>query len=149
MQIIYPVERLDEAASLGRPLYLARTVDGVASRWHPSSAGPLVALQNAPQFEAPADSVPVGLNYGDMIELSAASIDANSFHPGDVVPLTLYWRALQQPDADYAVSLRLLDPQGAAIYQIDSQHPVLGMAPTSGWQPGEVVGDYYELQLPS
>ena len=26
--------------------------------------------------------------------------------------------------------------------------PVLGMAPTSRWQQGEVVGDYYEIQLP-
>ena len=34
------------------------------------------------------------------------------------------------------------------VAQLDSQHPALGMAPTSRWLQGEVVGDYHELQLP-
>jgi hypothetical protein len=31
---------------------------------------------------------------------------------------------------------------------VDYANPVLGMYPTSKWQPGEVVGDFYELALP-
>ena len=57
--IIYPIERLDEAASTGRPLYLTRTLGGVAERWRASSDGPLVALRDAPQFDVPAGSTPL------------------------------------------------------------------------------------------
>jgi hypothetical protein len=33
--------------------------------------------------------------------------------------------------------------------KVDSQHPVLGTFPTSLWMAGEVVSDYYEIQLPA
>jgi hypothetical protein len=66
-----------------------------------------------------------------------------------VVPLTLYWRALSVLAHDYSVSLRLFDAAGQEIFKQDSQHPVLGTYPTSQWSAGEVVGDYYEIQLPS
>jgi hypothetical protein len=59
----------------------------------------------------------------------------------------LHWRALQVPAHDYSVSLRLYDRAGAQVYQVDSQHPVLGTYPTSRWAAGQVVSDYYELQL--
>lgn len=149
VQIVYPVERLGEAAAWGRPIYLARTVANVAGRWHPSSLGPLVALLEAPRFETPSDSLPIGMDFGGVVELAAAEPAASAYQPGQVVPLAIYWRALQQFSADYSVSLRLLDAEGAVIAQVDSQHPVLGMAPTSQWLPGQVLGDYYELQLPS
>ncbi len=149
VQIVYPVERLDEAAGWGRPLYLARTVADIADRWRPASAGPLVALLDEPRFAAPDDSRPIGLDFGGVIELAAAAPATAAYRPGQVAPLTLYWRVLRQPTVDYSVSLRLLDAAGSPIAQVDSQHPVLGMAPTSRWQPGQVVADYYELQLPS
>lgn len=148
VQIVYPIERLDEAATWGRPLYLARTVDGVAKRWHPSSVGPLVALQERPTFTLPQNGLQVGLNFSDTIELTMARYETSTLRPGQVVPVTLYWRALQKPSLDYAVSLRLLDEAGETIYQIDNHHPVLGMAPTSHWESGEVIGDYYEIQIP-
>ncbi len=148
VQIVYPVERLNEAAGWDRPLYLARTVDGVAGRWYPTNTGPLTALRTAPQFDAPEQSAAIGLNFGGVLELQSASLATSELQPGQVVPLTLYWRALQQPTADYSVSLRLIDPIGAVVAQVDSQHPVLGMAPISQWQAGQVVADYYELQTP-
>ena len=64
-----------------------------------------------------------------------------------MLPLTLHWRALQQPPHDYSVSLRLLSGTGGQLAQVDSQHPVLGTYPTSRWTAGEVVSDYYEIQL--
>ena len=44
--------------------------------------------------------------------------------------------------------MRLFDEGGGQAYQVDSQHPVLGTYPTSRWTAGEVVSDYYELQIP-
>jgi hypothetical protein len=45
------------------------------------------------------------------------------------------------------VSLRLFDQMGQQVFKVDSQHPVLGTFPTSLWEEGEVVSDYYEMQL--
>jgi hypothetical protein len=84
-----------------------------------------------------------------MFELAGVTAGATSTYPGTVVPLTLYWRAIQAPAHDYSISLRLFDAGGQEVFKVDSQHPVLGTYPTSRWTAGEVVGDYYEIQLPA
>ena len=149
VQVIYPVERLAEAAATGRPLYLARTAPGLADAWHPSNAGPLIALQPAPNSELPEGISPIGLRLGNAFELAGCRAEGTQFRPPAVVPLTLYWRALEAPGHDYSVSLRFLDGAGQELLRVDSQHPVLGTYPTSRWTAGEVVGDYYEIQLPA
>ena len=149
VQIVYPIERLEEVSASGRPLYLARTHAGLADRWHPSAIGPLIALQTAPAFELPVDASTLSVRLGDTFELAGATAGSTSTYPGTVVPLTLYWRALQAPAHDYSISLRLFDVGGQEVFKVDSQHPVLGTYPTSRWTAGEVVGDYYEIQLPA
>ena len=148
VRIIYPIERLNEAAALGRPLYVARTVDRAAASWHPASTNALVALRNTPSFEVSPEATPLGVRFGEVIELAGYRYGESALRPGQVLPLTLYWKALQSPAYDYSVSVRLFDEAGTSIFQVDSEHPVLGMYPTSLWQPGEVISDYYEVQLP-
>jgi hypothetical protein len=148
VEIIYPITRLDEAAAMGRPLYIARTYDGLADRWHPSSVGPLIALNPEPARQLPADMQPLGAQVGDSLELAGFSYDQADPVAGAVVPLTLYWRTLAPPSADYSVSLRLYDDAGNEVFKVDNQNPVLGSYPTSRWGTGEVVADYYEIQLP-
>jgi hypothetical protein len=170
VQVLYPIERLDEAAGLGRPLYLARTLPGVAHRWHPSCSDALIALHNNPTPKLPDDVTTLGIQFVgasseggssdasrrlpqapvdvDRIELAAFRYGPTGFCPAQVVPLTLYWRAIAAPAHDYSVSLRLLNGAGEQVFAVDSQHPVLGAYPTSMWTAGEVVGDYYEIQLP-
>jgi hypothetical protein len=147
--IVYPVERLDEAAGSGRPLYISRNQPGLTDRWHPSSTGPLIALRSEPTSDLPPDSSPIGIQLGDTIELAGFVYGQADFLPATVVPVTLYWQALVDPAHDYSISLRLLDEAGEEVFKVDSQHPVLGTYPTSQWVAGEVVGDYYEIQLPS
>lgn len=148
VQIVYPIERLDEAAGRGEPLYIARTLPGVAGRWHPSAVHALVALRDSPLYDLPPQATSTQLDFGGLIALAGFQYGDTDFVPPQVVPLTLYWRALQTPSFDYSVSLRLLDGAGGEVFKVDSQHPVLGMYPTSRWLPGEVVADYYEMQLP-
>jgi hypothetical protein len=148
VEIVYPVERLDEAAVSERPLYIARNHPGLADRWHPSNSGPLIALRPEPVLNLPADIVPLGIELGDVLKLAGFAYGEAEFLPATVVPLTLYWQALRAPEHDYSVSLRLLDERGQEVLKVDSQHPVLGTYPTSRWMDGEVVGDYYEIQLP-
>jgi hypothetical protein len=147
-QIMYPIERLDEAASLGRPLYIARNHPDLTGRWYPSSSGPLIALLPEPVLDPPPGISPLDIRFGDAFEVVGSSQGEDEYHPAEVVPLTLYWRALQAPMHDYSISLRLLDGAGHEIYKVDSQHPVLGTYPTSLWTEGQVVADYYEIQLP-
>ncbi len=148
VRIVYPVERLQAAAASGRPLYIARNHPGLAGPWHPTASGPLVALQATPASEPPPGFAPLDLQLGDVLRLLGYSYGETRFHPADVVPLTLHWRALRAPLHDYSISLRLLDEAGQEVYKVDSQHPVLGTYPTSLWAQGEVVSDYYEIQLP-
>jgi hypothetical protein len=161
VQIVYPIERLDEAAAWGRPLYLARAQGGIADRWYPLCNHSLIALHAEPVTELPGDAQPLSVRLGDVLELADYKVGhadgwggleggaAPGFFPSSVVPLTLHWRALQAPAHDYSVSLRLFDGAGQVVYVIDSQHPVLGTYPTSRWAAGQVVADYYEMQLPS
>ncbi|MGD8466741.1 MAG: DUF2723 domain-containing protein [Anaerolineae bacterium] len=148
VQIVYPVDRLAEAAASGRPLYLTRNDPAAASQWHPSSSGPLIALHAEPVLAPPADVVPINLQMGDDFRLAGVTYGEAALYPAMVAPLTLHWQALQSPSHDYSVSLRLFDEAGEEIAQVDSQHPVLGTYPTSLWTAGEFVSDYYELQLP-
>ena len=145
--VVYPVEQLAEAEAAGRPLYLARTYPGLAERWHPSASGPLIALHPEPVYDLPADLSPLGIQLGDAFELAGLTYGEAAYHPATVVPLTVYWRALQAPAHDYSVSLRLFDEGGQEVFKVDSQHPVLGTYPTSLWTAGEVVADYYEVPL--
>jgi hypothetical protein len=147
VQVLYPLDRLEETAAEGRPLYLARTYPGLADRWHPSAGGPLIALQPEPVYDLPADVSPLGIRLGEAFELAGFAQGEAAYRPGTVVPLALYWRAIQAPAYDYSVSLRLFDGTGQEAFKVDSQHPVLGTYPTSLWAAGEVVADYYEILL--
>jgi hypothetical protein len=158
VEIVYPVERLEEAAASGRPLYIARAQAGLADRWHPSCSGSLIHLQRASAFDVPSamaapDITALGARLGPFDLLGYAvgeTPDAGRpyFYPGEVVPLTLHWRAIETPEHNFSVSVRFFDPGGEQVYQVDAQHPVLGTYPTSRWSAGEVVSDYYELQIP-
>jgi hypothetical protein len=148
VEIVYPLDRLAEAAASGRPLYLTRNDPAATSQWHPSSSGPLIALHREPVLTPPPDMVPINLQMGDDFRLAGVTYGQADLYPVTVAPLTLHWQALQAPSHDYSVSLRLFDESGQEITQVDSQHPVLGTYPTSLWTAGEFVNDYYEIQLP-
>jgi len=147
--IIYPLERLAEVVDSGRPLYLTRNYPDLWKYWHPSSTGPLIALRPEPTSDLPPDIIPLSIQLGDAFELTGFVYGEADYTPGTVVPLTLYWRALQPPVYDYSVSLRVFNEAGQEIFKVDSQAPVLGTYPTTMWTEGEVVGDYYEIQLPA
>ncbi|MDE3089772.1 MAG: hypothetical protein KGJ80_10380, partial [Chloroflexota bacterium] len=52
------------------------------------------------------------------------------------------------PD-DYAVSVRVTNPSGDALWaQADSQ-PSSGTEPTSAWQPGQIITDRHAVTIPS
>ncbi len=69
------------------------------------------------------------------------------FYPGEVVPLSLLWRALDTPALDYNVGLFVLNAEGSVVAQRD-RAPQDGFRPMNTWRLGETVRDNHGLQLP-
>jgi hypothetical protein len=111
-----------------------------------------VSVQGRPRsFSLPAIDRPVGVTFGDAIELVGFNLpisqslrEASDLHPGQELALTLVWRALAPVDDDYTVTVQLLGPDGQVYGQRDAP-PLEGQAPTSTWSPGEVLTDLYRL----
>lgn len=151
----YPVGNLGAALKNypDRPIWLmARTA--VPPERRLSGDGPFVRIGRADEYATviPVDARPraarfedtlelVGVGYADRLGKRVADPDPR----GDVLPVTLYWRALGGARPDLSISVRLIDGGGAIAAQQDNASPVLSLYPTSRWHEGEVVGDYYEL----
>jgi 4-amino-4-deoxy-L-arabinose transferase-like glycosyltransferase len=71
---------------------------------------------------------------------------AASLSPGDVLVLSLYWRAEGPTDQPLTVFTHLLGPDGQLYGQWDNP-PVRGTYPTTDWLPGEEVVDQYEIPV--
>lgn len=61
---------------------------------------------------------------------------------GETVPLTLFWRADEKPDADYIFQLQFGDTASAPLPLANAAYP------TSQWTPGEIVRGQYVVQVP-
>jgi energy-converting hydrogenase Eha subunit B len=68
--------------------------------------------------------------------------------PGESVPLTLYWRALEAIAEDYAIAVTL-QGDGPGQHAEWINQPVNGRYPTPGWQMDELVRDPWTLHLPA
>lgn len=69
-----------------------------------------------------------------------------SLSPGDVLALSLYWRAEGPTQQPLTVFTHLLGPDGQLYGQWDNP-PVRGTYPTTDWLPGEEVVDQYEIPV--
>jgi len=112
---------------------------------------PLGSLQVAGwprQFEAPPMQTKVEGNFGDLVELLGYDLEIQPA-TGDAgsVKLSLYWRALSEMETSYTTFVHVLNQAGQVVSQVDHV-PGDGAFPTSGWLPGEVIPDRFELALP-
>jgi hypothetical protein len=87
------------------------------------------------------------VSFAGSMALLGYDLSAETLAPGSTLALTLTWRCEQAPPADYTVFVHLLDGTTAVRAQEDAP-PGQGSAPTSGWEPGEVIVDRHELTLP-
>lgn len=159
LYINYPIdgwpEWLERARAEGRAFYLTRHLPEVVGQRFLTSEGPLVRLQTRASHAIPEDSLPAAINFGDELELIGYSYlqegrpaRAPRLRPGSVLSAVLYWRPKRPLAENYSISIRLLDSSDQPIASVDNLHPVLSLYPTSLWEPGEIVSDYYELLLP-
>jgi hypothetical protein len=95
----------------------------------------------------PSIDHPLDINFGGLIQLEGYDLDAPTpLHAGEVVTLTLYWRARQEIDASYKVFNQSYYGNGVMVAQQDG-YPVCGGRGTWIWNPGEQVVDVHLLPI--
>ncbi|MBN2391133.1 MAG: glycosyltransferase family 39 protein [Anaerolineae bacterium] len=123
--------------------YLAQHAYKAADTW--LSTVRLAIYGTAALPDAPTTSLNARL--GDTITLEGYALPKAVFAPGDIIPLTLFWRAEVTPAERYKVFIHLLNANGTLGAQTDSE-PGGGFALTSLWSPGESMIDRYGVLVP-
>jgi hypothetical protein len=82
----------------------------------------------------------------DEIELVGYKLLDQTVAAEDTFGLNLYWRSLRPAASNYTVFVHAVGPDQVIRGQWDSP-PAQGTAPTSGWLPGEVIEDHFEVPL--
>ncbi len=90
---------------------------------------------------------PLSARLGDAIRLDGYALPQSSYTAGEVIPVTLFWRAETPPATRYKVFVHLLDANGALVAQTDRE-PVGGFWPTDRWPVDEPIVDRYGVWLP-
>jgi len=123
--------------------YLARNAHKAGDAWISTVRLAIYGTSLLP--DAPTAFVAAQL--GDVITLEGYALPETAFAPGDVVPLTLFWRAETTPGERYKVFVHLLDAAGTLVAQTDTE-PGGGFALTALWPPGERLTDRYGVFVP-
>ncbi|MCB9078785.1 MAG: glycosyltransferase family 39 protein [Anaerolineaceae bacterium] len=97
-------------------------------------------------FTLPADVIPISAYINDEIELVGYRLDDQTLKGRQPFGLTLYWRSLDFAASNYTVFIHAAGPDQSIRGQWDSV-PVQGTSPTSGWIPGEIIEDHYEVLM--
>ncbi len=100
---------------------------------------------------APLSQTPTTITdaqFGAHISLEGYTLPQHTYMAGDIVPLTLFWKADAPPAQRYKVFVHLVDESGALAAQTDAE-PGGGFVPTTTWQPAHQVIDRYGIFLPA
>ena len=89
---------------------------------------------------------PLEANFGDQAVLAGYTLDRRVVQPGETVRLRLYWRALVPMETDYRIFAHVLGVENQVWANSDS-YPAGGSAPTSQWEPGQIVEDVRDLTI--
>jgi mannosyltransferase len=127
------------------------TPDGASQVWlqplvveRPAAPAPIAALRMQYRVEVAFGELTL-LGY-DAYKLGYAHQPEVSLRPEDLVHVNLYWRAETQPSGDWAVGIRLIDPDGREWASLTAE-PVEGYA-TSRWRAGDVWRGQFNLRVP-
>ena len=106
--------------------------------------GPVTVQRATPQLppmQHTSDAI-----FGDnLIKLAGFNVRAipDSSNSG-VLELDLFWQSLAPTTANYRVSISLVDAEGQVALAHQAE-PAGGAAPTTGWQPGDIVHDFHAI----
>jgi hypothetical protein len=97
-------------------------------------------------YKLPDETTPISAVLGDAIELVGYRLDRDTVEYRGTIGLTLYWRSLDFAETNYTVFVHVVGPDQVIRGQWDST-PIHGSYPTSGWIPGEIIEDRYEVPM--
>jgi hypothetical protein len=124
--------------------WLAGHTYKAADSWHGRVRLALYGVATLP--EAPTGDVH-GCFGGEMCLLGYA-LPGLRFGAGDIIPVSLFWRAQREIGGRYKVTVQLLNSSGELVAQCDAE-PEGGLLPTDRWQEGLTITDRYGILLPS
>jgi len=101
----------------------------------------------SPPGQAQAAQHEVHANFGGQIELLGYDLPKPRVHPGEMLPLVLYWRALAPMGENYQTFVHVAQPLHLVWAQQDRLNP--GDFPTARWPLDRYVWDAYEIRIPS
>jgi mannosyltransferase len=101
-----------------------------------------LAIYAVPRAASAADMRPLDMRLGQAIALRGYALLDETAVAGDILQLTLFWKALEIPSARYKVFVQILDDQDRIVGQHDSE-PGGGLHLTINWKPGEQITDNY------
>ncbi|MCS6845340.1 MAG: DUF2723 domain-containing protein [Caldilineales bacterium] len=140
---------LSAPRGLGDHRYLVVARVRLGERWRPALPLPLglARVQDRPhRYDLPPEAIPVQASFGDVAALAGYTVERSQ--TADGLTLTLFWRAVGEPEVSYTVSVRLVDREGRTVAQHDGI-PGAGALPTTLWVRDEVIADPHPLTLPS
>ena len=105
-----------------------------------------VGRAGEPVTALPPIQSPQEVRFGDLLTFLGADLDRRDLLPGQVLALTLYWRAAQAGPAAGQVIVDLVGEGGEVALWRGS--PAQGRYPFQDWQAGELVRDRYALRVP-
>jgi 4-amino-4-deoxy-L-arabinose transferase-like glycosyltransferase len=112
-----------------------------------ASSQPVLTVSVHPrQFDLPPISQPVYANFGDEMELLGYDFSTRRAHPGDRLPITLYWRARKAMQNHYILFNHLLALEDLQQWGGGDRVPQ-DYYSTILWAPGEVVVDSYTVPV--
>jgi hypothetical protein len=82
----------------------------------------------------------------DSIILTRVEAPAQPLHPGDDLPLALFWRTSQPVTQDYTLYLKVYGRNDELIASVDT-YPGNGMFPTTLWPASMGITDRYRLRI--
>jgi hypothetical protein len=85
---------------------------------------------------------------GWLFTLRGYSLSLRFLRPGDLTHVALHWQAGAAPDADYSMTLWLVDEAGDQVW-LTTRQPLDGDYPTSRWGANQWVRDRFDLILPA
>ena len=99
--------------------------------------------------ELPAGAEKIDADFGGKVKLIGWTVDPATVKPGASTTVSLYFQAQQVMDRDWQIFIHGDGPQGGS-HRIHADHyPIEGLYPTTEWQPGEIVRDTFNIDVPA
>ncbi len=90
---------------------------------------------------------PVDVRLDGGLSLIELGLSQDAVYPGDLLVVTLTWRAQTEVGQDYKVFVHVMDPGGRLVAQHDGK-PDHWRQPTSQWEPGTPIQDAHPVLFP-